>query len=159
MGLGTLMCLAYPLVPSDAAQAVLSWVVGLAAVLVTIAGIRRNRPAGARSWSIIVVSQICWVLGDIAYSVDGLVLPEQPFPSWADAFYLSAYPPLIAGLYGLARSRRQRPLAGLVDTAIIAAGLGLVYWIFVIGPILADAATPLLARLVTVGYPTASVLM
>ncbi|MEU8228284.1 EAL domain-containing protein [Actinoplanes sp. NPDC048967] len=159
MGAGTLVCLAYPLVPSDAAQGVISWVVGLAALLVTIAGIRRNRPAAARCWYVVLASLVLWVLGDIAFSVSGLVLPALPFPSWADAFYLSAYVPLVAGLYGLARSHRQRPLAGLVDTLIIAAGLGLVYWIFVIGPILADPATPLLARLATVGYPTASVLM
>ncbi|MFI7547809.1 putative bifunctional diguanylate cyclase/phosphodiesterase [Actinoplanes sp. NPDC049599] len=159
MGLGTLACLAYPLVPSDAGQAVWSWAVGLAAVLVMIIGVRRNRPAGARCWRLIIVSQVLWVLGDVAYSVTGLMVAEMPFPSWSDAFYLSAYPPLIAGLYGLARDRRQRRLAALVDTAIIAAGLGLVYWIFVIGPILGDAAVPLPARLVTVGYPTASVLM
>ena len=159
MGLGGLVCLGYPLVPSDSAQAMLSWLVGGAAVLVTLAGVRRHRPAGARWWYFVVVSQICWVLGDVVYWVDGLVYAGHPYPSWADACYLSAFPPLITGLYGLARSRRQRPLAGLVDTAIIAAGLGLVYWIFVIGPILADRATPLLARLATVGYPTASVLM
>jgi hypothetical protein len=58
MGAGTLVCLAYPLVPSDAAQGVLSWVVGLAALLVTIAAIRRNRPAAARCWYVVVASLV-----------------------------------------------------------------------------------------------------
>jgi diguanylate cyclase (GGDEF)-like protein len=159
MVLGTLTCLSYPFVPSDHAQAGLSWLVGLAAVLVTSFGVRRHRPARIRSWYLIILSQVCWVLGDVAFAVTGLTSAEPPFPSWSDAFYLSAYPPLIAGLFGLARGRGRRRLAGLVDTAIIAAGVGLVCWIFVIGPIVGDTAASLPARLVTVGYPIASVLM
>ena len=157
MGLGTLACLAYPVVSSVTAQAALSWVVGLAAVLVTITGLRRHRPDRIRSWYLILVSQVLWVLGDVAYSVTGLLHAEQPFPAWSDAFYLGAYPALIAGLYGLARGRRRQ--SALVDTAIITAGIGLVFWVLVIGPILDDPATSLPARLVTLGYPAASVLM
>ncbi|MEU7908034.1 EAL domain-containing protein [Actinoplanes sp. NPDC049118] len=159
MGLGTLACLGYPFLPSDGGQAVLSCLVGLAAVLVMVAGVRRNRLADPRPWYAFIASQILSVLGDVAYVVDAQVLGRQTFPAWSDAFYLAAFPPLIAAIYSLARGRRRREWSGLVDTAIIAAGLGLVYWIFIIGPILDDAATPLLTRLATVGYPTASVLM
>ncbi|MET8148843.1 putative bifunctional diguanylate cyclase/phosphodiesterase [Actinoplanes sp. NPDC049668] len=159
MGLGTLACLGYPFLSSAGAKAILSCLIGLASVLVMVAGLRRNRLADPRPWYVFVVSQVLTVLGDVAYVIQGLLLGEHPFPAWSDAFYMAGFPFLIAALYALARGRRLREWYGLVDTAIIAAGLGLVYWIFVIGPILEDAATPLLTRLVTVAYPTASVLL
>src|SRR3982751_6464870 len=65
MVLGTLVSAGYPLVASDVAQAVLSCVVGVSAVLVTIAGVRRNRPADPRAWQIFIGGQILWVLGDM----------------------------------------------------------------------------------------------
>ncbi|WP_377885248.1 putative bifunctional diguanylate cyclase/phosphodiesterase [Actinoplanes digitatis] len=159
MGLGTLACLGYPLLASAGAKAVLSCLIGLASVLVMVVGVRRNRLADPRPWYVFVASQVLTVLGDVTYVIQGRILGEHPFPAWSDAFYLAGFPFLIAALYALARGRRRRELSGLVDTAIIAAGLGLVYWIFVIGPILGDPATPLLTRLATVGYPTASVLL
>ncbi|AGZ41906.1 putative signaling protein [Actinoplanes friuliensis DSM 7358] len=159
MGLGTVACLGYPFLPPGGGRAVAAWLFGLVALLVMVAGVRRNRPTDVRPWYVFIAGQVLWVLGDAAYAIDETVRGFHPYPSWSDAFYLSAYPPLIAGLYGLARGRRRREWSGLVDTAIIAAGLGLIYWIFVIGPILGDTASPLVGRLVTIGYPTASVLM
>ncbi len=65
----------------------------------------------------------------------------MPFPSIADFLYLGAYPPMVVALFLLTRDRGPRDLARLLDTAVIATGLGLVYWVFIIGPIVADRST------------------
>ena len=106
--------------------------------------------------------QLIWVLGDITYESTGTSWHQTPYPSLADVFYLSAYPMLVAGLL-LPRPRhgRGRDLAGLIDAAIIATGLGLVYWVFVIAPDRSPTSpSPLLdAGSVTAAYPACDVLL
>ncbi|WP_250029352.1 putative bifunctional diguanylate cyclase/phosphodiesterase [Paractinoplanes maris] len=88
-----------------------------------------------------------------------MVLGEHPYPYWDDLMYFVAYPLVFAGLIMISRGGDQRDRSGLIDAAIIAAGVGLVYWVFVIQPTLFDLSTPLIERLVTVGYPTVDVFM
>lgn len=62
-------------------------------------------------------------------------------PANSAGWYLFA----AAGTLRLARRGRARDNAGVLDAAIIATGLGRVWWVFAIGPIAANGTVPLLA--------------
>ncbi|MGX6607212.1 diguanylate cyclase domain-containing protein [Micromonosporaceae bacterium Da 78-11] len=156
----TLICVGYPFLPADslAATGVYNGVGLLSALMIPI-GVRRNRPTNPRAWYVFTGGVVAFVVGDVIYEVTGLVFGHHPYPYWDDAVYFTAYPMLWAGLLLSVRGRGRRDLASLIDAAVITTGVGLVYWVFVIGPALADRGSPLFERIVTVGYPTCDVLM
>ncbi|WP_285474368.1 bifunctional diguanylate cyclase/phosphodiesterase [Actinoplanes sp. NBRC 101535] len=156
---GTAAAVLYPVLPWGWWKLGLSPLSGLLACAVVVAGIRRHRPAALGSWSVFLAGLILWVLGDAVFAYQQLVMHSQAYPSPADYLYLSAYPPLVVGLFGLTRQRGPVWSGNLIDSAIVAIGIGIVYWTFVIEPVLTDTGLPLPARIVSVGYPTASVLV
>ena len=152
--------LCFPLIPDDTPAAkIYVNTVGLSSVAAMIVGIRRNRPEHRRAWGLFAAGVLTFVCGDITYDVTELRLGEYPYPFWADGLYLSAYPLLWAALARLGRGQGDRERGGLIDAAIISTGIGLIFWVVVVGPTLADAGSPLLERLVTIGYPLADILL
>jgi diguanylate cyclase (GGDEF)-like protein len=94
------------------------------------------------------------------FSFNSYVLHKEPFPSLADGFYLAGYPVLIAGLFILIQGRTsRRDQAGLLDACIIATGLGLLSWTFLMRPITADDSLTVFSRMIALAYPAADVLM
>jgi hypothetical protein len=88
------------------------------------------------------------------------VLHEEPFPSAADAFYLTSYGVRIAAMFLLIRGRTtRRDVAGLLDASIISAGLGLLAWTVLVRPIAADHEVPLFEQMVSLAYPLGDVLL
>ena len=80
------------------------------------------------------------------------------FPSVADGFYLSGYLPLAIGLLLLIGARTPgRDRASLIDAAIIATGLGLLSWVFLMKPAAADSTLPFVGRIISIAYPAADV--
>src|SRR3712207_1089681 len=79
---------------------------------------------------------------------------RPPFPSVADVFYVSSYLIVALGLALLIRSiGSERNWGGLIDAAIIAVGVGLLSWKFLIEPYVEAQTLPLLVRLVAIDYP------
>jgi diguanylate cyclase (GGDEF)-like protein len=128
-------------------------VIGLVSALAILVAVRLHRPERPAMWYWFSAGQIVWVAGDVIYEYYQYVLEQSPYPSPADAFYLSAYPMLVIGFVLLVRGRRGRDLAGLVDAAIVATGLGLVLWVFVLHPIAADTTVSTLERFISTAYP------
>jgi diguanylate cyclase (GGDEF)-like protein len=155
---GVLALVLYVFLPGGGATS-LAALVGVAAVVLTLVGVRRRPKSNRVAWWTFAVGLVLWVAGDTWYAYDTIATGAHPYPSWVDACYLSAYPLFVVALFRLSRYRRRRELAGIIDTAMIATGLGLVYWVFVIGPIVRDTSMPALMRLVTAAYPTAGVLL
>jgi diguanylate cyclase (GGDEF)-like protein len=158
--LGTAATGAYFLLPENGLAANLAYnVIGLASGLLILLAVRLHRPVRPGMWYWFGAGQITWVAGDLTYEYYEFVLHRQPYPSAADVFYLCAYPMLIAGLLVLLRGRSRRDLAGLIDAAIVATGLGLVFWVFVIQPIAAESDASAVERTVSVAYPVADALL
>ncbi|BCY12335.1 bifunctional diguanylate cyclase/phosphodiesterase [Actinoplanes sp. L3-i22] len=157
----SIAALCFPLVPDDTLPAkIYVNTVGVSSVLMAFVGILRNRPEHRGPWLLFAFGMALMVSGDITYDVTELRLGEYPYPSWADAMYLCAYPfLLVPGMVRLSRGNRDRDRGGLIDAAVISTGIGLIYWVFVVGPTLADAGTPILERFVTIGYPLCDVLL
>lgn len=157
---GLLVCAVYPLLEDGKPVATVVYsALGAATVVAILAGVRRNRPAQRGGWFLFAAAALFQLIGDILYEVYRQVLDEPPFPSLADAFYLAACPMLVAGMLMLTRGRLGRDRAGLLDAAIIATGLGLVWWVAVIGPLAADTSVPLLERLVGAAYPACDLVL
>jgi hypothetical protein len=134
--------------------------IGLSSVAAILIAVRRHRPARPLIWWCFAAGQLLFVAGDVLYAVIDLILHQSPFPSVADGFYLAGYPVLATGLLILIRGRISgRDRAGLIDAAIIATGLGLLSWTFLMKPIAADPSLSLPERLISLAYPLADVLL
>ena len=153
---GLLICVAYPLLGDGTlAGALLYNLFELLTFVVVLVRARRNRPEDRLGWYVFAAAIGFRLAGDVTYEIYRQVLHQSPFPSPADVFYLGSCPLLVAGTLLLARGGRRpgRDLAGLLDAAIIATGLGLVWWVLVIGPIAGDSSIPLAERLLGAAYP------
>jgi len=85
---------------------------------------------------------------------------EPPYPSVADAFCLAFYVTVAGGLLLLVRERAPgRDLASLIDATIITVGVGLLSWVFLIGPNVRAPGLLLSQRLVSIAYPLGDVLL
>jgi diguanylate cyclase (GGDEF)-like protein len=154
LALGTVATGGYFLLPTGGLAQNLTYnVIGLVSALAIVVAVRLHRPERPAMWYWFSAGQIVWVAGDAIYEYYQYVLDESPYPSPADAFYLSAYPMLVVGFVLLVRGRRGRDLTGLVDAAVVATGLGLVLWVFVLHPIASDSTTSTLERFISTAYP------
>jgi diguanylate cyclase (GGDEF)-like protein len=156
---GLVAMVGYFLVPDGTLASTLAYdAIGLVAALAILGGVRLHRPQRPAMWYWFAGGQLMSVLGDLVYSFYDRVLHEQPYPSFADVFYLASYPMVAAGLVLLLR-RRRGTATGLVEAAIIAVGLGLAFWVFVLHPVAAESATSTLERWISTTYPAADVLL
>jgi diguanylate cyclase (GGDEF)-like protein len=151
----------YFLLPLEGLWSSLAYdLIGLSSVAAILVGVRHLRPARPLIWWCFAAGQLLFVVGDMLYSVIDLVLHQSPFPSVADGFYLGGYPVLATGLLVLIRGRiSDRDRAGLIDAAIIATGLGLLSWTFLMKPIATDPSLSLPERLISLAYPLGDVLL
>ncbi len=152
--LGALAIAGYFLLPSGGLAANLAYNgIGLTSALMILVAVRLHRPSRPAMWYWFAAGQVAWVFGDVVFEIYKYVLHQQPYPSLADVFYLSAYPMVLIGFLLLVRDRgRGRDLAGLIDASIVATGLGLVFWLFVLRPTVAGDAT-MITRLISAAYP------
>jgi hypothetical protein len=110
-----------------------------------------------RSWMLLAMGLLAMALGQLVLALYQLVLSVRlPFPSPADAFFLLAYPILIAALVGFIRAYRDAGYAlgeryGALSLALALLFGALDYVVLV--PILRASATPI-ERLLNAAYPT-----
>lgn len=160
VGLGAALCAAYFLAPPTAAKLVIWPLIGGSSVAAIVAGTRWHRPARPLAWYLVAAGQLSFITGDWLYVVRVRVLQTgQVFPSIVDLFYLAFYPLLVAGLLLIRRRSPGQDLAGLIDAAIITIGLGLLSWVFLIGPYISMAGYSPGQRLVAIAYPLGDVLV
>jgi PAS domain S-box-containing protein len=131
---------------------------GLAALcLLYAATISRNYDKKFyNGWLLLFISQFSFFLGDVFFSYYDLVLEQSTSPTFADLFYLLAYPLFLAGalLLPSADFKPSERIKLLLDTGIVLISSILIYWSLFIAPIIvqnlgADALTMFLA----VAYP------
>jgi diguanylate cyclase (GGDEF)-like protein len=133
---------------------------GFACAAAIMVGVRIHRPARRAPWYLFAAAQACSGCGDVLWTVYAEILHLDPFPSTADVLYLASYPLFTLGLFLLIRGRTSgRDVAGLLDASIIASGLGLLSWTFLMQPIAADDALSPVETLVSLAYPVADVLL
>ncbi|GAB1691181.1 diguanylate cyclase [Krasilnikovia sp. M28-CT-15] len=110
-------------------------------------------------WRLLCASSVCWLAGDLCWAVSAYAYADGgPDPSLADVAYLASnlltIPAIVIGFGGAHALRQAR---GLLDAALVAAGLGAVGWPTFIAPQLADGAD--LAAVVSCAYPLLDVVI
>jgi hypothetical protein len=131
-----LLGIAYFLLPDSLLRAVVYCTLGLGMMVAVVVGTRLHRPAQPLAWYLLAGGQLSFTVGDaINYTYQWVLEVEPPYPSVADGFYLACYALLAGGLLLLVRERAPgRDLASLIDATIITVGVGLLSWVFLIGP-------------------------
>ena len=132
--------------------------VGLSGSAAVVLGVRLHRPRRPAPWYLLSAGLLAWVLGDMAYSAYDLLLEQAPFPSVADALYLSGYPLLITAVGLLVRRSGRRDAAAWQDACIWTVAALLLAFDGLIEPNLVSN-DDWVARAVAVAYPTGDLLM
>lgn len=157
---GSLATGAYFAFPAGVPQDLFYAAIGLSAVVAIVAGVRINRPTAPSAWYWIAAGQLAFVGGDLLWVLFDHVLHIEPFPSLADVSYLAGYPLTAVGLLRLTRARTPgRDRSRLIDATIIATGVGLLAWVFVIDPYVDDHTLTVLELAISIAYPLGDVLM
>ncbi len=127
---------------------------GLAAAGLLYAA-RHQEGRSRKAWTVLGVALIFNTFGEASWAVIELVFHQFPFPSVADFGYLMMYPLFAVGIILLPEvplSPRER-LKILLDAAIVIVSATLIFWVFLIGPIVASAEGITLDLVVSTAYP------
>ena len=149
----------YALPAGEVPQSAVYDALGLSMVAAALIGVRIHRPTGWKPWVILAVGQLLFVVGDIIWTAYAAI-GEDPFPSLADASYLAGYPILAIGL-ALAIRRRVSggDRAGILDGAILATGAAVIWWAFVLGPLVTVMDPEPVSFTISIAYPIGDLLL
>jgi diguanylate cyclase (GGDEF)-like protein len=160
LGLGALIVGAYVFVPAGLGRDALYVAVGVSSAAAITLAVSLHRPLRRAPWWFMAGGIFAWSGGDALYSWFDHVRHTDPFPSAADALYLGAYVLFGAGFVLLVRGRRSgRDREGLIDSSIFTVALGLLSWVFLMRPTVADTAASGWERSIGLAYPLADVLL
>jgi signal transduction histidine kinase len=162
---GAVVALAYlllpsvPVLPEWLPKLLLYGGVSASVVVCLVLGMRRHRPEQLLPWRLLLAGQVLYLLADLTFYTLHLVLGNEAYPSVADVLYLAYYPFLIAGVLALVRSRTPgSDRVSLNDAAIIATSFGVLSWVFLVEPALAQGV-PVQLRIVSAAYPIMDLLV
>lgn len=148
------------LTPAGVASDTLYGVVGLAAAVAILVGVRLHRPVPRLPWLLMASAQLFWVAGDLYYSWHDDIAGLDTYPTIGDVLYLLAYPLFAGSLLVLVMHRLRRgDVGGLLDSATITAGLALLSWVLLARPALAQVDSSWTAVAVTVLYPLGDIIL
>ncbi len=136
-------------------QSIVFNAIGLSSPLLILAGVIVQKPKAKTAWYLFACGQFLFILGDIlAYNYTKIFGTPLPFPSISDVASLLVYPCLIAGALALLHLRApRRDMGALLDSAIIAIGVGTLTWVLLISPYAHDASLTPLQKFVSMAYP------
>jgi diguanylate cyclase (GGDEF)-like protein len=157
---GVAMTLGYFLFPSVLMQDVGYQVPGMLAVVAVLAGVMIHRPTDRRPWVALAAGLTLTTAGDWTWVILERVYGLDPFPSIADTFYLGGMGLIVVAVLLLVRGRVPGgDRAGVVDALIVSVGVGMLSWVFLMGPIVAGPEQSFAEMGVALAYPMIDILM
>jgi signal transduction histidine kinase len=160
LGVGVALIAVYLLVPREPFSTGIYQALGWSAAILIVIGVRRYRPAAARGWYLVALSQALFVLGDLTYTAYSWVGVAIPFPSLADALYVAGYPFMALGIARVVvRPGGRKDLSRLIDASILTVGVGMLAWVELIHPYVDDRSLSGLALAVSISYPLSDLLI
>ena len=159
LGLGILAIIGYFLFPvfglSGDGQTFYYVAISAATTLAVFIGAARSDPGRRMPWVLLAAGQLSYTIGDISYYVAHAVQQNEAFPAAADLFYLLQYP--LVGWALLVLVKRRTPASdtpALLDAAVLAISVGMLWWVYLIGPLAnADDSESAAATAVSIAYP------
>jgi diguanylate cyclase (GGDEF)-like protein/PAS domain S-box-containing protein len=151
LGLFALACNALLGGPARPAIALLS---GSICIGLTVSGARRLNPEVRQPWTLIAAGGGLFLFANLVRAIHGSIIAvNNPFPSPADAFIYLGYASLILGMLALIRARGgSEDRDNIIDASIVAAGIGVIVWAFLVAPYVRQAGIPLTERVMTGGF-------
>jgi diguanylate cyclase (GGDEF)-like protein len=145
----------YFLVPGVAGKDFTYLAIGITSTACLLIGVRLRQPADPRAWYLLASANACFVAGDAVNDVYDLILHSAaPFPSVADALYLSGYPLLFAGIFRISGARSAPgSRESRADAAIVCTGGLALSWQLLMGSYARDSTLSAFGKLVTMAYP------
>jgi diguanylate cyclase (GGDEF)-like protein/PAS domain S-box-containing protein len=141
-------------------QRVVFYVYGFSAVVALLVGVRVHRPRRRLPWLAFSGGLLLFAVGDVAFDFLVGAGNAVPVPSVADCLYLAGYPVLAWGMVLLVRYRvRGADLTSALDGVMVAIGVGVMAWVFVMAPYAHDRTLSVAARLVPIAYPALDLLL
>ena len=157
-------------------SSVLFNLIGLSSPILILVAVRIHQPEKRWPWYLIAIGQLIFIAGDVvSYNYEQFheLLPsvfrldytfnpagDVPFPGIADMLYLAVYPCLIAGMMMMIRARTPgRDRSSLLDSLMIAVGVGTVSWVLLISPYIHLADLDLKTKLTAMAYPMMDLLL
>lgn len=122
---------------------------------------RHSKGRSKRAWKILALALMINAFGELAWAVIEVIFHEDPFPSIADIGYLAFYPLFAAGILLMPEtplSNREKSKI-LLDVAIVAVSAILLFWVFLIAPIVVSAKAVTLELAVSVAYPVMDLIL
>jgi len=160
LAVGVLATGAYFLLPTQTAQYVLRLLVVGSTSAAFVAGIVMHRPKRPLPWYVLGFAMLMPVLSSLTYVYYVAVLDiEPPRASVADAFFIATYLCVAAALLIFQSRRLARDRASTIDPIIVAVGVGMLAWVFLMKPYATDQSLPMLERLVLTTYPLMDVVL
>jgi signal transduction histidine kinase/CheY-like chemotaxis protein/HPt (histidine-containing phosphotransfer) domain-containing protein len=114
-----------------------------------------------RAWQLCSFAYLFYFCGQVLWSYFELVKHTQPFPSWADAAYLSYYPLMFCGLLLFASKLRlsKERLKLTLDAGIVMLGGGMLIWYLLLHPIIKAGTDDYLLTLLSMAYPVSDLFL
>ena len=141
-------------------QRVIFYVYGFSSVVAIVARLRMNRPGRRWPWLAFAAGLFLFAVADVAFDLYAATGTAIPVPSVADYLYLAAYPVLAWGMVLLVRYRaRGADVTSALDGVMVAIGVGVMAWVFVMAPIPMTGPSSLATRLVPIAYPALDLLL
>jgi diguanylate cyclase (GGDEF)-like protein/PAS domain S-box-containing protein len=136
-------------------------VIAISSPIAIVIAVRLWKPQTRLPWYLFALGQTLFVAGDvITYNYPRFFGVDLPFPSIGDVFYLSVYPCLVAGILWLIRLRNPGgDRDSVIDSLIVAIGVGTVSWVFLLSPLAGDSGSSLLEKLTAMGYPVMDLIL
>ena len=123
------------------------------AVLLVIAGVVVHTPDRRSPWLLVGSGLALMSAGDWTWTAIATFTDTDPFPSIADAFYLTGELVFAVGVLGILRGRLPgSDRSGILDALILATGFGVVCWVWFLGPMSAGS-TSAVGLGVSLAYP------
>lgn len=158
LGGGLLLTLLYIAVPYGIfASTVYVAVSFIAALAVALAVHRRPRLFCPRAWALLAGGLALTTIGHVIWYWFDLT-GRDPFPSFADVFYLAAYPLFMAALWMLGR-QNGRDGGAFIDALIVGVSAAVLGWALLIAPYMHDPALGMVQLLVSAAYPVADLIL
>jgi diguanylate cyclase len=151
---GTFLLLGWELAPPLKIGLVFN-VIAFSSPVVIVIAVRTWRPEHRLPWYLFALGLTLFVAGEvITYNYEKLFGAELPYPSIGDILYLTAYPCLIAGVLLMVHRRSPgRHREGLIDSLIVAIGIGTISWVFLMSPLARSPEANAIQKLVGMAYP------
>src|ERR1019366_7551785 len=122
----------------------------------------RRTPGTRMAWAFLGASSLSWAIGQAVWCYyDLLRRVVVPFPSLADAGYLTAVPLAVLGLLAFPSALRRvaSRVGALLDGILISGSLLFVSWSTVLGPIYRSHQGGILKQVLSMAYPASDVVL